>query len=85
MTIPSARTSREIRSGRMNRRPPSFVVTLVALAIIFALAWTFFLRSGPSASAPVVNGIQGTYSWQTRGGAVKKTDLQRRRSRQRRR
>ena len=59
MTIPSQRTSREIRSGRMNRRPPSFVVTLVALAIVFALAWTFFMRSGPSASAPVVGGIPG--------------------------
>jgi len=64
MQTPSSRVSREIRSGRMNRRPPSFVVTLVALAIVFALAWTFFLRSGPSVSAPVVNGIQGTYSWQ---------------------
>ena len=50
----------------MNRRPPSFVVTLVALAIVFALAWTFFLRSGPSASAPVVSGIQGTYTWRHR-------------------
>ena len=63
MQTPSSRVSREIRSGRMNRRPPSFVVTLVALAIVFALAWTFFLRSGPSVSAPVVNGIQGTYTW----------------------
>jgi len=44
MQTPSPRVSREIRSGRMNRRPPSFVVTLVALAIVFALAWTFFLR-----------------------------------------
>ena len=68
MTLPSERTSRAIRSGRMNRRPPSFVVTLVALAIIFALAWTFFLRSGPSASAPVVSGIQGTYTWEPTGG-----------------
>ena len=67
MQTPSPRVSREIRSGRMNRRPPSFVVTLVALAIVFALAWTFFLRSGPSASAPVVNGIQGTYTWRASG------------------
>lgn len=64
MTLPSERTSREIRSGRINRRPPSFAVTLVALAIVFALAWMLFLRSGPSASAPVVQGIQGTYTWQ---------------------
>ncbi len=63
MTLPSERTSREIRSGRINRRPPSFVVTLVALAIIFALAWTFFLRSGPAAPTPRVEGIKGTYTW----------------------
>ena len=61
MTIPSPRTSREIRSGRMNRRPPSFVVTLVALAIIFALAWTFFLRSASTVPAPVLSGIRGTF------------------------
>jgi hypothetical protein len=64
MTIPSERTSREIRSGRINHRPPSFVVTLVALAIIFALAWTFFLRSGPAAPTPGVEGIKGTYTWE---------------------
>ena len=64
MTLPSERTSREIRAGRINRRPPSFVVTLVALAIIFALAWTFFLRSGPAAPTPRVEGIQGTYTWE---------------------
>jgi hypothetical protein len=32
------RRSREIRSARVNRRPPSYAVTLVALAIVFALA-----------------------------------------------
>ena len=64
MTLPSERTSRAIRSGRMNRRPPSFVVTLVALAIVFALAWALFVRSGPATPTPVVDGIQGTYTWQ---------------------
>jgi hypothetical protein len=63
MTLPSERTSRAIRSGRMNRRPPSFVVTLVALALVFGLAWMFFLRSSPSAPTPVVSGVQGTYTW----------------------
>ncbi|MGE5229985.1 MAG: hypothetical protein ACM3MJ_09730, partial [Deltaproteobacteria bacterium] len=54
---------REILSARVSRRPPSLAVTLVALAVVFALAWTFFVRSGPSASAPLVQGIQGTYTW----------------------
>jgi hypothetical protein len=52
----------------VSRRPPTFAVTLVALAIVFALAWMFFLRSGPSASAPLVNGVQGTYTWEPANG-----------------
>jgi hypothetical protein len=64
MVTPSKRVSREIRSARVSRRPPSFAVTLVALAIVFAIAWMFFVRSGPSASAPVVRGIEGTYTWE---------------------
>ncbi len=63
MATPPKRASREILSARVSRRPPSFAVTLVALAVVFALAWTFFVRSGPSASAPLVQGIQGTYTW----------------------
>lgn len=57
-----ARASQTARSGRVNRRPPSFVVTLIALAIVFALAWMFFVRSGGSAPAPDIQAIQGTYS-----------------------
>jgi hypothetical protein len=73
MTLPSERTSREIRAGRVTRRPPSFAVMLVALAIVFALAWMFFLRSGPAATAPVVRGIQGTYTWRAPGTSVGQT------------
>ena len=57
------RRSREIRSARISRRPPSFAVTLVALGIVFALAWVFFLRSGPAAPTPTVEGARGTYTW----------------------
>jgi len=63
MSTPSERTSRGIRAARVNRRPPGLAATLVALAIIFTIAWMFFLRSGPAAPAPVVGGIQGTYRW----------------------
>lgn len=63
MAAPPQRASQQARSARFSRRPPSFAVTLVALAIVFALAWMFFLRSGPTASAPVVAGVQGTYTW----------------------
>ena len=49
----------------MNRRPPSLVITLTALAIVCALAWMFFVRTGESSPAPVVNGIEGTYKWQS--------------------
>ena len=57
------RRSREIRSARVNRRPPSYSVTLAALAIVFALAWVFFLRSGAPVPTPTVEGIRGTYTW----------------------
>jgi len=57
------RRSREIRSARITRRPPSFAVTLVALAVVFALAWVFFLRTGPAAPTPMVEGARGTYTW----------------------
>ena len=70
MTLPTERTSRAVRSGRINRRPASCSASLIALAVVFALAWMFFVRSGPSASAPVVTGIQGTYTWQPEGGAL---------------
>jgi hypothetical protein len=49
--------------ARVSRRPPSFAVTLVALAIVFALAWVFFLRSGETVSAPLVTSMQGTFAW----------------------
>ena len=66
------RTSHKAFSARLNRRPPSLVVTLTALAIICALAWMFFVRTGESSPAPVVNGIQGTFStsWQADGVPV---------------
>ncbi len=70
MMAPSERRSREIRSARARRRPPSFAATLVALIIVFGIAWAFFVRSGPSASAPVVNGVQGTYTWQPGAGSI---------------
>ena len=70
MAEPPVRASSRIRSARANRRPPSFAATLVALAIVFALAWAFFVRSGPSASAPQVEGIRGEYTWTSAGGAV---------------
>ncbi len=68
MATPPQRASHQARAARVSRRPPSFAVTLVALAIVFALAWMFFVRSGPSASAPVVNGVQGTYTWEPAKG-----------------
>jgi hypothetical protein len=66
--IPPERMSRRARSARVSRRPPSFAVTLIALALVFALAWMFFLRSGPAATAPVVSGIQGEYTWRPSSG-----------------
>jgi hypothetical protein len=72
MDTPPDRMGRKASSARINRRPPSFAVTLIALAIVFALAWMFFVRSGGSAPPPDVQGFQGTYSssWQSDGTTV---------------
>jgi hypothetical protein len=69
-TTPPDRASSRARSGRINRRPPSFVTVLIALAIVFALAWMFFVRSGSIVPTPEASGIKGTYSWQPAAGAV---------------
>jgi hypothetical protein len=69
-TPPPERASRQVRSGRINRRPPSFAAVLIALAIIFALAWMFFVRSGSSVPTPEIGAIRGTYSWQPTPGAA---------------
>ena len=67
MVGPQERASRRAVSGRINRRPPSFFATVIALAVVFALAWMFFVRSGPAESAPPVPGIEGTYTWRSPG------------------
>jgi hypothetical protein len=67
------RPSHRIRSSRVNRRPPSFVVTLTALAIVCALAWMFFLRSGSTTPAPAAQSIQGTYTWGPADGPPSQT------------
>jgi hypothetical protein len=54
-----------IRSARVGRRPPRFAVTVVALIVVFAVAWVFFLRAGVSTPAPAISAIQGTYSWRS--------------------
>jgi hypothetical protein len=69
---PPQRVARRTAAARLNRRPPSLVVTLTALAIVCALAWMFFVRTGESSPAPVLSGLQGTYStsWPADGVAV---------------
>ena len=68
MATPQERVSQKAGSARINRRPPSFAVTLIALAIVFALAWMFFVRSGSSSTPPpVADGVRGTYSTQSTG------------------
>jgi len=58
------RKSRELRAARASRRPPRFAGTLMALGIIFALAYVFFLHSPPPAPTPDVPGIEGVYVWE---------------------
>lgn len=58
------RTSHELRTARANRRPPRFAATIIALGIIFALAYVFFLHAPPPVPTPEIQGMQGTYTWQ---------------------
>jgi hypothetical protein len=58
------RKSRELRAARASRRPPRFATTLMALSIIFALAYVFFLHTPPPAPAPDVQGMEGAYVWE---------------------
>jgi len=58
------RKSGELRAARANRRPPRLAGTVMALGIIFALAYVFFLRSPPPAPTPDVPGIEGVYVWE---------------------
>jgi hypothetical protein len=55
------RTSEGIHSSRVHRRPPRFSATVLALGIIFVVAWVFLLRTPPPVPSPDVAGIQGTY------------------------
>jgi hypothetical protein len=61
------RTSHGLRAARANRRPPRRSATLMALAIIFAVAAVFVLREPPSIPTPKVQSIQGTYAWRAQG------------------
>ena len=57
------RTSREIRAARASRRPPRFAATVMAMGIIFAVAYVFFLRTPPPVPTPEIRAISGTYTW----------------------
>lgn len=58
------RKSRELRTARVSRRPPRFAATVMALGIIFAVAYVFVLRTPPPLPTPEIQGMKGTYTWQ---------------------
>ena len=60
------RKSAQIRSARVGRRPPRLGATLMAIGIVLALAYVFFLRTPPRVPTPMVKSIQGTYIFQSR-------------------
>ena len=55
------RTSEGINSSRVHRQPPRFSAIILALTIIFVVAWVFLLRTPPPVPSPDVAGVQGTY------------------------
>ena len=70
MIGPPERPSQRIRAARTNRRPPRYATTLMALGIIFALAYVFLIHQPPAPPEPAIKYLQGTYVWQARGPAT---------------
>lgn len=66
MIDPPERPSVRIRRARANSRPPRYAATLLALGIIFALAYVFLIHQPPTPPVPAIKYLQGTYVWQTR-------------------
>ena len=70
------RKSRELRTARVSRRPPRFAATVMALGIIFAVAYVFVLRTPSPVPTPEIQGMKGTYVWEAQvQGAVSYTHL----------
>lgn len=67
---PPERPSARIRAARTNRRPPRYAATLMALGIIFAIAYVFLIHQPPAPPVPTIKYLQGTYVWQTRSPAA---------------
>jgi hypothetical protein len=61
---PPERPSVRIRRARANSRPPRYAATLLALGIIFALAYVFLIHQPPTPPVPAIKYLQGTYVWQ---------------------
>jgi len=70
---PPERPSQRIRAARTNRRPPRYAATLMALGIIFALAYVFLIHQPPAPPVPAIKYLQGTYVWQARSAAAGST------------
>ena len=73
MIHPPERPSQRIRAARTNRRPPRYATTLMALGIIFALAYVFLIHQPPAPPVPAIKYLQGTYVWQARSPAASPT------------
>ena len=52
------RKSRELRTARASRRPPRYTATVMALGIIFAVAYVFVLRTPPPVPTPEIQGMK---------------------------
>ena len=63
------RPSERIRAARANRRPPRYAATLLALGIIFALAYVFIIHTPPAPPVPSITSLTGSYSWSGRARA----------------
>jgi len=72
LVTPPERTSRRIRAERAGRRPAGLGAIFMAVGIVLALAYVFFLRTPPPVPVPEIQSVRGTYVFQSRfQGAVR--------------
>jgi hypothetical protein len=62
VATPPERTSRRIRAARVGHRPAGLGALVMAVAIVLALAYVFFLRTPPPVPTPMIESIRGTYT-----------------------
>ncbi|HEY5387382.1 MAG TPA: hypothetical protein VIL79_05700 [Thermoleophilia bacterium] len=74
MDTPPERTSHRIRAARVGRRPAGFRAIIMAAAVVFVLAYVFFLRTPPPLPVPKIQSLQGTYVFESQYQGARRSE-----------